>query len=309
MGEDQPVMATDGAAAMMDQTPTTFAMTAPRLHELGWRPIPLRPDTKIPCMRGWNERNATPWLEDELAWWIHNRPAAACGLAVPSSLAAIDLDITDPNIMGPVLRRADQLLGPSPLIRIGSAPKRVIIYRSDGTARSSKPHPIEIFSGTGQVALFGWHAKAGSPYQWPEASPLDLPADSPDIPLITAARGQAFLSSIAPLLDPLRRAKGVPRGGGGWNGQGAMERAQALNDRGVLPVNIAALLLRDVAAGERHNTVWAVASTAFRCGASRQQIARWIYRYAPPGVLDPEDVTNTLDHLEPKNNGGTILER
>ena len=71
-------------------------------------------------------------------------------------------------------RLADDILGRTPLVRIGLAPKQIRVYRGGDLIRSRKLHPLEIFSGSGQFIAFGWHEKADRPYIWPQRSPLDV---------------------------------------------------------------------------------------------------------------------------------------
>ena len=66
-----------------------------------------------------------------------------------------------PTIMGEVMRYLK-----------GQGIDNVRLYRADGSVNSRKPHPLELFCGSGQVAVFGWHQKAGAPYQWLDQSPL-----------------------------------------------------------------------------------------------------------------------------------------
>ena len=88
------------------------------------------------------------------------------------------------------------MLGRTPLMRIGFAPKQLRVYRSGDAVRSRKLHPLEIFSGTGQFVGFGWHEKAARPYIWPQCSPLDVSADSDTIPLVTRAQLDRFTTEL-----------------------------------------------------------------------------------------------------------------
>jgi hypothetical protein len=76
-----------------------------------------------------------------------------------------------------------------------------------------KLHPLEIFSGSGQFIAYGWHEKAGRPYIWPQASPLDVSADSDTIPLVTRAQLDRFSAELFKVVP--RRLQGQSSGAGG----------------------------------------------------------------------------------------------
>jgi hypothetical protein len=137
----------------MTTTPIKFGEVALTLHEQGWRPIPLRADTKQPAEPGWSRYNNEPWERRDLRLATIHHGDAACGIAIPNCVVALDLDIKDESAARQAEAAADKHLGTTPLVRIGQEPKSVRLYRSDGTVTSSKPHPVEIYSGSGQVAI------------------------------------------------------------------------------------------------------------------------------------------------------------
>ena len=161
-----------------------FATVALRVAERGWRPFPGWQETKVPAMRGWPGLNEAEWdCTDLIAAIAEYQPAMAycCCLAVQPQIVAVDIDITNPEHADIAGKLADDQLGKTPLVRVGFAPKCVRIYRNGGGVKSRKLHPLELYSGSGQIVGFGWHQKAGRPYLWPNASPLDLNADSADL--------------------------------------------------------------------------------------------------------------------------------
>jgi Bifunctional DNA primase/polymerase, N-terminal len=161
--------------------PVAFAAVAQQLAERGWRPFPGWQASKTPAMRGWPGLNRSEWDPDDLEAAIGDYQPAddfCCCLAVPSENAVIDLDIVDQEHAAAADRLANKILGITPLVRIGFAPKQIRIYRSGDAIRSRKLHPLEVFSGTGQFIGYGWHEKAGRPYIWLLASPLEVSANS-----------------------------------------------------------------------------------------------------------------------------------
>ncbi len=183
----------------MTCAPISFAAVAMRLAERGYRPFPGIQETKCPAMRGWNGLNSAPWDLDDLdAAIVEYQPSDdyCCCLAIQPELVAIDLDIVEPSQADYANRLADAVLGKTPLTRIGLAPKQVRIYRNGSDIRSRKLHPVEVFSGTGQVVGFGWHARADRPYLWSLASPLELSPDSEQVPVISRAQLDRFTSDL-----------------------------------------------------------------------------------------------------------------
>ncbi len=179
--------------------PITFAAVAQPLAEQGWRPFPGLQATKRPAMRGWSGLNRSEWDGADLAAAVaYYQPAEdfCCCLAVPSEVVAIDLDIVDQEHAAAADRLANDILGKTPLVRIGFAPKQIRVYRSGDPIRSRKLHPLEIFSGSGQIIGYGWHDKAERPYSWPDYSPLDMSADSDAIPRVTRAQLDRFSTEL-----------------------------------------------------------------------------------------------------------------
>ena len=182
----------------MHHKPSLFVQLAPTLVANGWRPIPGYADTKRPSVTKWNDLNNAQWppdkFEETLAGQGQLEGEIVC-LAVQREIVAIDLDILDEQQAQAAYDFALRFLGQTPLVRIGLAPKKVLIYRNDGTIKSRKLHPIEIFAGSGQVVGFGYHAKAGRDYQWPHKSPLELTIYNQDIPIISQNDLDQFLNA------------------------------------------------------------------------------------------------------------------
>ena len=128
-------------------------------------------------MKGWSGLNNAEWDDADLAAAIAEYQPVddyCCCFAVQAEIVAIDADIIDPEHAAFADKLADDILGATPLVRIGLAPKQIRIYRAGDHIKSRKLHPLEIFCGSGQFIAFGWHAKAGRPYIWPHESPLTI---------------------------------------------------------------------------------------------------------------------------------------
>lgn len=254
----------------MTHDPITFADTAPDLHEQGYRPFAGRQESKIPAMKGWNGLNEMSWDDAGLEACIADyQPASdyCCCIAVQKELVVADIDITDPVHATYAINLAERVLGPTPLVRVGNPPKQALIYRNDGSIRSHKLHPFEVFAGSGQVVAFGWHSKAGRPYQWLRETPLNTPADSTDIPIIgrtTLEQFEAELFRVVP-----RRTFGSSRGRqnqtiGGY-----------LRMRTIMLGNwkrAAAEVLGQAEEGFRNETMWAVVASAAGRGIDEDEL-------------------------------------
>jgi hypothetical protein len=260
----------------------TFAAVAQPLAERGWRPFPGWQATKRPAMRGWPGLNRSEWDDADLAAAIADyQPAEdfCCCLAVQSEVVAIDLDIVDQEHAAAADRLANDILGRTPLVRIGLAPKQIRIYRSGDPIRSRKLHPLEIFSGSGQFISHGWHEDADRPYIWPQCSPLDLSTDSGTIPLVARAqldRFSAELFKVVPRrLLPVRQNR--PCGAGGP--QTISERLAMLTTLHGSWRRAAAIVLSEAVEGCRNDTAWIVVASAAARGIPDDVVWELFERY------------------------------
>ena len=247
------------------QEPIEFAAVALQLAARGWRPFPGIQESKVPAMRGWPGLNQAEWDRADLAATVEEyQPpdAFCCCLAVQPEIVAIDLDITNPEHAAAAAALADQFLGITPLVRIGLAPKCVRVYRNGDGVRSRKLHPLEIFAGSGQFVAYGWHQKAERPYCWPNGSPLNLNADSNQLPVVTRARLDRFTNELFKLVPRrlLPNRKSHPGGGAGPLTVG--ERLRMLTVWYSSWRYAARIVLSEATEGCRNETGWAVVASA-----------------------------------------------
>jgi hypothetical protein len=256
----------------------TFGQTALTLHDGGWRPLPAH--GKAAFLLGWAELSNIPWDRDALLDATARYADANCGIVADRNHVILDFDVLIPHLAGEIAGIADLIFGPTPLIRVGRAPKQVRIYcnGSHGQIRSSKPHPIEIMCGSGMVIGFGVHPNTQRPYQWISAhSPLTLPADSTDIPTIDAGQLQRFLAAASKLLAPVHYL-GSDRAGRAQPGDRSRFtdlRQRIRTDAIRLGFERAAIrLLREASEGNRHVTAFEVIAAAAGRGWSEARIVR-----------------------------------
>ena len=197
-----------------------------RLVANGYAILPIQPGTKKPgCHRGGGWRDYPAWTRHaarattdlELQLWSA-WPDAGVGI-VGGSVAAVDIDIADDAELALRIERlARERLGDTPALRIGRAPKRLLVYRTAEPFKGIKRHPLEVLCLGQQFVAYAVHPATNRPYDWPEESLADL--DLASLPAITEEQARAFLDeAIALLPQALRpaeltaRPSKAPRGG------------------------------------------------------------------------------------------------
>ena len=113
-----------------------FAEFAPRVRDRGWQsPIPLRPGQKRPAIFKWDVFNKRPPTEAEFAKWLRVYWNYGVGLAFGlDDVIGVDLDWIEPAIAARAWDITKDILGETPLVRIGRPPKKLALYRRDPTS-------------------------------------------------------------------------------------------------------------------------------------------------------------------------------
>lgn len=257
-----------------------FKDLAPALRTMGWRAIiPLVPREKRPAVEGWEKFNLKPPADAQIEQWRKTFPNGGVGLAYgPDKVVGIDLDWTDRATAETAWRITLDILGPTPLVRIGRAPKRLALYRAEpGLSVSGKAFGgYEVYSRSAQTVLFGVHPDTGAPYRWPEKSPADV---SPkDLPLAGRDQLRALVWALMPYrVAPVRKtASGRPaatarRPWSDFNLGIAAEAFKALRAASDQILEAVAIL-DDTPHGERHHTAVALVLALMEMGRSDQDI-------------------------------------
>jgi len=147
--------------------------------------------------------------------------ALALGFASGRTFA-VDIDCLDEQVSARVQAIAFAVLGPTPFIRIGRAPKAALIYRwSDHSPRSRsvrfRDHEdcsLEILGEGKALTLYGLHHVTGTYFMWPESTPLTSGPEA--APEVSADRVEEFLRAVErefPFAKPLVKAAVAPRRG------------------------------------------------------------------------------------------------
>ena len=138
----------------------------------GYSPVPV--NGKAPALEEWQKTSASNNLIDH---WIDQYPDALSTGVLTRNTPAIDIDVTDEEIAEELTALAEEILGKSP-IRIGRAPKRAMLYRTDApfpkltrafTSPTGEAHRVEVLADGAErylsvtdrrVSRGGWDARA-----------------------------------------------------------------------------------------------------------------------------------------------------
>jgi hypothetical protein len=211
---------------------TEVASLRLQLVDTGWNPIPVRPSTKKPAISEWSTVEAN---EHHIENWARTVPnAISTGLCCNRNYFAVDIDVVSSNDLARSLMAvAFDKLGYTPFVRVGRAPKLLLVYRQKpGSITSTKRYAacgngdlVEILGNGKQFIAFGIHPDTHQPYTWiGEASPLE--SGPSEAPLVDQGDVDAFLNAVhevMPLGTPDRRGKTGKSGDDQplvYNGQG-----------------------------------------------------------------------------------------
>lgn len=203
-------------APTLPEDPTDRRLT---LHWNGYRPVPvlgahvaMKAAGKRPMMKGWETVCASA-DEGEIARWSKaQRNCTNTGLLC-GDLVGVDIDVLDVNLADRLRDMAMAMLGPTPLLRIGKAPKCLLAFRTEAPFDKVQTSEFQMLDGsvarvevlaTGQqFVAFGIHPGTKAPYHWPDRSPLDVPLT--DLPVVTRDTCAAFIAAAE---EALRKAGG-----------------------------------------------------------------------------------------------------
>jgi hypothetical protein len=177
-----------------------MAQFGARLVDNGYPVIPIMPGAKVPghfrkgawaAYPDWTRHCDRPTKTFEIDIW-RRWPDCAVGIAC-GAVVGIDIDVPDASVAVALTDLAKQMLGETPCLRIGQAPKRLLVYRAATAFRGRKRHPLEVLARGQQFVAYAIHPVTGQPYAWPEEGLTDTPLA--DLPEITEAACDAFLDA------------------------------------------------------------------------------------------------------------------
>jgi hypothetical protein len=135
---------------------------------------------------------------------------------VTDELAPFDVDILDQELADRVVHLIETALGTTPLVRIGRAPKILLVYRpaqpfgkiqtADFVMPDGAKAQIEVLADGQQFVADGIHPDTGQPYTWTDGSPETVPLA--ELPVVTEGQVREVIGQIEQLL---RKAGAKPR--------------------------------------------------------------------------------------------------
>jgi hypothetical protein len=196
-----------------------------RLMASGYSPIPC--DGKRPVLKAWEKKIETN--AGEIALWEKNYPSAANTGILTRLTPTLDIDIKDEAPAEAVEELARERFEERGyiLVRIGEAPKRAIVLRTDKpfpkigrnlTAPNGTEHKIEILCDGQQVIAFGEHPDTKQPYRWHGGEPGAIRLD--ELPYVNHDDMVKFADDAVALLvkeygyhvAPARKSKATGNG-------------------------------------------------------------------------------------------------
>jgi hypothetical protein len=194
-----------------------MAQVGATLVDNGFSVLPIQPNTKKPGMyqRGcwrdypkWSRHCERPTTESEINVWS-NWPQAGIGIAA-GWVTGIDIDVLNPTLAQKIEALAREMLGDTPAVRIGKAPKRLLVYRAAQPFAGFKYPPIEVLGLGQQFIAYGIHPETGKPYEWPVTTLADLAIE--DLPVVTEEKAREFATRAYELIPADERPKTLVAG-------------------------------------------------------------------------------------------------
>ncbi len=192
-----------------------MAQLGATLVDRGFPILPIQPNTKKPGLYKLGEWHEYPkWsrhcerdtTENEVDIW-GNWPEAGIGIAA-GRVIGIDIDVlASPAVAMEIEALAKRMLGDTPAVRIGHAPKRLLVYRAVQPFSGFKYPPIEVLGVGQQFIAYGIHPDTGQPYNWPVSTLADLSPE--DLPAITEAQAREFAKEAYQLIPADLRPKSL----------------------------------------------------------------------------------------------------
>jgi hypothetical protein len=185
-----------------------LALHGAKLVEQGYTVVPIQAGKKAPGFDGWQKSRPTKAQIDD--WLKGGHKWSGVGI-LTKNVPAIDIDVRDEEVALKIEAWVREHIGDSPL-RIGRAPKRLMMFRTDEPFRKLRStkykddwgdeHQIEILGDGQQFVAYHKHPDTGKPYTWPNGdNPLNTRAS--DLPTLTVEQVEQLISYFDEIADEL----------------------------------------------------------------------------------------------------------
>jgi RecA-family ATPase len=168
-----------------------------KLRENGYCPVPVI--GKKPPLHGWQNVCKTA-AEYEIRRWSRDIPDAVSTGILGGLVIGADIDVLVPELAERLAFKCKEILGHTPLRRVGLAPKILFCYRVEAPIKKlSTPelylddgskHKVELLAEGQHFVAFGIHPDTRQPYRWGEQTPLNTPFA--ELPLVTVEALERF---------------------------------------------------------------------------------------------------------------------
>ena len=176
---------------------TTRKERALSLVQRGYNVIPIDAGQKRPTFANWQNYAAT--LERVAEW------AARGNIGVLTEhTPVVDLDILDKQLAVEMESFVVGLMGDVP-VRVGRAPKRLMVFRTETPFRKLASaffecemgvrHRVEVLGKGQQFVAYGIHPDTQQPYQWVSDDALHE-VDAADLPVLTVDQAQRIIAEF-----------------------------------------------------------------------------------------------------------------
>jgi len=178
-----------------------FESRALTLVESGYRIVPVLPGQKRVVLEDWEQIEAT--ASDVRAWAADGYAHGNIGV-LTAHTPAIDIDVLDEEMARALEAFVLREIGDAP-IRIGKAPKRLMLFRTNEPFKkitstryvddAGNKVRVEVLGDGQQFVAYGIHPDTKKPYQWTSLDePLSVDADS--LPLLTPENARLVIDEF-----------------------------------------------------------------------------------------------------------------
>ena len=210
-----------------------------RMLDAGYHIVPIVPGKKNPGeyangkwfpMAGWSKFAHMKPPEQLIDIWS-NWPGAGIGVVTggASGIIGVDIDILDDALANQIKMVFFDKLGATPLIRVGRAPKMMLVYRVEGVMTKISLAPLEVLATGQQFVAYGIHPDTGLEYKWVVESPPDTLMTN--IPLVTSTAVQEAAQEAYKLIpEELKQGRLADGGGHVGGGDSAPATIEAITE-------------------------------------------------------------------------------